>query len=263
MEKQNQIDLRLALFAVILLLTALSISVVLFFFFYKRRLYKKQSQLLKMEAQHKEDLLFSSITSTEIERKRIAADIHDELGSIFVTLSYSLNKLENEDLHSARIDTMDSRSLIEKGIASVRRISHAIMPPELELYGLLFTIENFCKKLSAADIGLSADFNFSPETFDVPSVMALPLYRILQELSSNTLKHAAATTVFVELIKDEMQYIFNYSDNGKGFEIKQMQAKMGLGFKNIESRVRMIKGSVSYTVSPGNGFFCQIIVPYS
>ena len=263
MEKQDQIDIHFAIFAGIFLFTILSISIVYFFIVYKKRLFKKHTEMLKLESQHKEDLLFSSITSAENERKRMAADIHDELGSIFVTLSYSIGKIEHESAGFFMPAINDSKTLIEKGLKSVKRISHAIMPPELELYGLLFTIENFCEKLNAANTGVEIDFDSSIDQFNPPPATALALYRILQELTTNTLKHARASMIQIKLKGNDKEYIMHYEDNGVGFDLSATQARSGLGFKNIESRVGMIKGKINYATSPEKGFLCELVIPNS
>lgn len=263
MEKQNQIDLYVALFAGVFLFTILSVSIIYFFIQYRKRLFKKHTEMLKLESKHKEDLLFSSITSAEIERKRMAADIHDELGSIFVNLSYSIINIEKHNAGLLQHTILDSKGLIEKGLNSVRRISHSIMPPELELYGLVFTIENFCEKLNAAEMGVTIDFNSFVESISMTETTSLALYRILQELTTNTLKHAGASIIDIQLYQKETNYFLNYKDNGRGLDLSGLKAISGLGFKNIESRVQMINGKIHYTTSPSNGFSCQIILPNS
>lgn len=259
MEVQNKIDFYYGIIIAMLAFVIIAGGLILVFVRYQKKILLKQQQLFKQDAQHKQDLLLSNIESAEAERMRIAKDIHDEIGSIFSTLAVSVNRLNQGNLlQPEHFDT--SKTLIQSGIDSVRRISHAIVPFELELLGLHKTLENHFEtvnKVSAIETHLNVDYDTSCLT----PAAAMAVYRIIQELSSNCIKYAAAKNMEVNIGAKEDTVVIAYKDDGKGADMHANTLKKGIGLKNIESRVISLDGLVSFTSKPDEGFACTIIFP--
>jgi two-component system, NarL family, sensor kinase len=259
METQQKIKFYFGIITAILAFLFIAGGFIVVFIRYQKRLLLKQRELLKLDAQHKQDLLMSNIESAEAERMRIAKDIHDEIGSIFSTLSLSVNQLKPGSTIEPAV-LQKSNELIDMGINGVRRIAHSIIPFELELFGLSHALENHFNTLTAVS---AIDINFThTEDLDMlKPVAALAIYRIVQELSSNCIKYAKANTISISIQKEDDTICLTYKDDGTGVDMERLTAHKGIGLKNIESRVIVLNGTVTFISAPGKGFTCSIIIP--
>lgn len=271
METQQKIKFYFGIIAAILAFLIIAGGFILVFIRYQKRLLLKQQELLKIDAQHKSDLLLSNIESAEAERMRIAKDIHDEIGSIFSTLSLSVNQLQPGGTIAPEV-LQTSNELIEMGINGVRRIAHSIIPFELELFGLGHALENHFTKLATIS-PIEVNYTITDGVDNLKPAAALAIYRIVQELTSNCIKYAQAQHIHLEL---KMEYAESmpaakrdasgqiclvYQDDGIGADMDSIKAKKGIGLKNIESRVIVLNGSVTFASQPGQGFGCTIVIP--
>jgi len=213
-------------------------------------------QRLRQEALknlHKGDLLRTSIHVQEEERKRIAQDLHDELGSILSIMRMQLILLEQK--HSALQPTRD---LSEKAMAAIRSISHQLMPPQLEAFGLIKTLESVTTQINNTG-EISIQLTGTSPTPDLPWIINLVLYRIIMELINNTIKHAGAKQIIINLTLNRDNITCCYSDDGKG--LPGNNASIGLGLKGIEGRVSALEGTLEMGNGPTGGFFATIELP--
>lgn len=235
---------------------------IVIFIRYQKKTLASQRMLHELDLKHKKDLISSSIRSSEDERTRIAKDIHDEIGGIFSALSLSLNQLSAGDSSPAAERIDQSKKLVRSGAESVRRISRAIVPFDLELFGLRRAIENHLDTISSVS-AIDTRFEAGCDLELLPKDAALSVYRILQELTSNTLKYAEATMLSVTFGYDASSGIFtmSYNDNGKGFDSEPAGTMKGIGLKNIESRAIALNASLGIASAPGKGMTCSISIP--
>jgi two-component system, NarL family, sensor kinase len=259
METEKGIEFYFAILTGMLAFGIIAVGVVIFFIRYQKRLLLQQNELHNIELQHKEDLLISNIQSVEEERRRIAKDIHDELGGIFSTLALAINQIKTEEVTNKAV-VQESRDLINTGLKSVRRISHAVMPDELELFGLHSTLENYSSTISRST-GIEIEYTSKVDTVTLKPVAELALYRIIQELISNTLKHANATKIAILFTLAANEVIMEYKDNGNGFTYKPKQPNSGMGMKNLEGRLLVMHGTMELTSAPNKGFACTMHIP--
>lgn len=267
METQQKIKFYFGIVAAILAFLIIAGGFILVFIRYQKRLLLKQQELLKIDAQHKSDLLLSNIESAEAERMRIAKDIHDEIGSIFSTLSLSVNQLQPGGTIAPEV-LQTSNELIEMGINGVRRIAHSIIPFELELFGLGHALENHFNKLATIS-SIEASYTIADEVDTLKPAATLAIYRIVQELTSNCIKYAQAKHINLQLKRENAegpngslpQICLTYQDDGVGTDIESIKVKKGIGLKNIESRVIVLNGTVTFASQPGQGFGCTIFIP--
>jgi two-component system, NarL family, sensor kinase len=259
METQKGVEFYFAILTGMLAFGIIAVGVVIFFIRYQKRLLLQQNELHNQELHYKEELLISNIQSVEEERRRIAKDIHDELGGIFSTLALAINQIKTEEVTNKEV-VHESRDLINTGLKSVRRISHAVMPDELELFGLHSTLENYTTSISRST-GIEMEYQNKLEAIQLKPVTELALYRIIQELISNTLKHAKASKIDIlfSLIKNEI--VMQYNDNGQGFQYQPRQANSGMGMKNLEGRILVIHGTMQVQSFPNKGFYCTMHIP--
>lgn len=262
MATQENIDVYFFLFTGMIVMFILSAAVVVLFFVYQKKFYNQQVKLSEKEAEYQQKLLHNNIEKIEEERRRVAKDLHDEVGSIFSTIGIKIIQFEkkNNPPHNA-VGGMDlikeTKLLVDKGVMSVRRISHNMIPNELEMFGIAAAIEELCFQIEGSD-GL--DVSFESEGLDKcgrPEI-ELALYRITQELISNTVKHAHAKHVEIQLNCTEMEVMYQYKDDGIGFD-KDL-VRRGLGIQNITSRVEMNGGQLTYHTGT-QGFGVSIHFP--
>ena len=255
----GHLDVFLFLFVGMLALALLAGAVIIFFFFYQKKVLHHQLRLSEIETAHREELLHSNIEQVETERHRIATDLHDELGGIFSTLKLKINQLDRpENLHRL---LSESREIIDTGIDSVRRISHSITPPGLEMFGLDDALSSLCQKADSPQLNI--DFICSSDFPRLEVKLELGLYRIVQELLNNSIRHAEASKIDLHLSPSEGQISLIYSDNGKGFDPAILQDRRGLGLKNIEARANYLNATVDWYTQPGEGLKTIVKVPLS
>lgn len=238
----------------------IAIGFVVAFVNYQKRILLKQQELYEVDIKYKKELISTNIQSAEIERIRIAKDIHDEIGSIFSTLSLTINQIEKSDLNTSSIQS--AKKLVQTGINSVRRISHTIVPFELELLGLQETIENYYETIESAS-GIKTEIVFTGDDKLLTPDITLNIYRILQELVSNSLKHASAKHIntSINLVSIKNIITMSYNDDGIGINISTKENHKGIGFKNIEGRIISLNGTFEINTSYKNGFKCTILIP--
>ncbi|MBB2151559.1 sensor histidine kinase [Pedobacter gandavensis] len=258
MATQENIDVYFFLFTGMIVMFILSAAVVVLFFVYQKKFYNQQVKLKEKEAEYQQKLLHNNIEKIEEERRRVAKDLHDEVGSIFSTIGMKIIQFEKKNNATDGIDLIkDTKLLVDKGVMSVRRISHNMIPNELEMFGIAAAIEELCFQIEGTD-GL--DVSFESEGLDKcgRTEIELALYRITQELISNTVKHAKAKHVDIQLNCTQMEVMYQYKDDGIGFD-KDL-VRRGLGIQNITSRVEMNGGQLSYHTGI-QGFGVSIYFP--
>lgn len=259
MENESEVRSYFGIITVMLAFVIITGGFILVMIRYQRRLLLKQQELLKLDAQHKQELLLSSIRSAEEQRMRIAREVHDEIGSIFSTLSLSVNRLSIADNRQAA-DIDVTMGLIQSGINSVRRISHAIVPFELELLGLEQTLENHFETLRSLT-GITIEFENTAGIDKLSHEASLAVYRILQELCANCLKHAEASSMSIKMFEEGSSIHIVYRDNGCGISEPGRANGKGIGLRNIESRVLLLNGASEFISTPGSGFGCSLVIP--
>jgi len=217
----------------------LALGYVIIFVSYQRRMIARDLEKQKLELDHQKQLLQAAIDNQEVERKRIAHDLHDEIGALLTTSRLYFNQLspgraeQQLEMVSHKINL-----LFDEMMTNIRRISHDLRPVVLENLGLIEAIEGIRDKLT--NTGL--DFIFTHHfTFRMAREAELILYRIIQELVSNTVKHAGASHITLSINEYGDQLHFEYADDGIGFEPTE---KTGLGLKSIESRLSLIEASM-------------------
>jgi len=260
MDTNHTVDIYFILFMGTAGMLMLAFAAIFLFVVYYKRNIKAKEELHEMETQHQQKLIFSNLQTLEDERKRFAEDLHDEVGASLSAIRLHASRIETDVKdEEVRNRLKDVKEIIDQAMASTRRISHNMLPPGLELFGLAKIISDLAGQLSKA--------NEIEVKVTAPAIMPrldykteLMLYRVLQELLNNTLKHAEAGIIQINFLTDEKQYYIYYSDNGKGFDTSSVRYN-GLGLRNLESRVKMINGSYLFSTAPGKGLEVNMAVP--
>lgn len=188
---------------------------------------------------HQLKLIQSELEAIEHERKRIAKDLHDSVGTDFSAIKMMVSQVlkKHNEPKSEEIETQ-----FQSTIQDIKSIIYGLSPPGLERYGLMAALGNYVEKLNGSipvQIHLKT---FGPEVKNTKITLAL--FRIIQELISNSLKHANASAIRLHVSSFDDLVNVVYEDNGKGFTITN-QSK-GLGLYNIESRLQALNGTLRF-----------------
>lgn len=195
-----------------------------------------------------EEIVLAMVEGQTIERKRVASELHDNLGATLSAIKWRLEAINGHNLTDKERKIHESTLEMMKGAYSeVRLISHNLLPAELEKGGLKQALEKFIADISSSD-KINITHNLEPEAIPNDKKNQLELYGIALELINNVLKHAQAQNVNVALYKQQDNVIFEVSDDGKG--IDSQQQSNGMGTKNIENRVQSLNGTISYKSQP-------------
>ncbi|MEP7263001.1 MAG: sensor histidine kinase [Bacteroidota bacterium] len=237
-------------------------GVVFFNVRYQKNILKKQRELHQKENEYKLMLIKNTIEITETERKRIAGDLHDEIGSHLSTIRMLLNNFKSKSDNPKEVEGLadESKSLLDNTISSVRTISHNLLPPGLEKFGLVNTLEDLCSSLRAS-ASVSVELNVQDGFPELSKTTELALYRIAQELTTNSLRHSKAIKLTMNLNFDNATITFSFQDDGVGIDEKLLSQKKGLGLLNIETRAIALNGKCTFTTATRKGFKAIIEIP--
>ncbi|MES2559647.1 MAG: ATP-binding protein [Bacteroidota bacterium] len=259
MEASSDITVLSALLPFVAIVFIITIGVVLLNLQFKKNIYKQQLLNEELKNKHQLDLLQTSIAVQEGERKRIAENLHDELGAILSISRMRMVQMEGDIGDGEHCETIaEIRSYIETSIASMRRISHELIPPQLEQFGLVPTLESITEQLSKTKkitVTLSSN-DYLPE---LSWTIQLGVFRVLMEFLNNTIKHANASEIHIDLSGDKNDLWCLYRDNGIG--LPEHIPLNGLGFRNIEGRINALEGQLTIGGSKAAGFTASIQIP--
>ena len=249
------------------ILTLFGILVIGFVIYYERRQFrlelrqKEEKQIVDLEFQRK--LLENSMEVQEIERRRLAKDLHDEVGALLSLLKMGNTQLlkKNGEISDIEAYALNNQELIDETISIVRSISKDLVPQTLEKFGLFNAIEEFINK---TEKNSKIKFIFTTSNFNdeirFSGNIELALYRIIQEITNNVLKHAAASEISLQISYYLDKLFLSFSDNGVGFDLNEVinNPKTGLGLRNIESRLSIIKGTFKLITNINKGVLYEI-----
>ncbi|GAB3510880.1 sensor histidine kinase [Emticicia fontis] len=247
-------------------LLVLIIFSILFVVYYKQKQAEQKVAIQELKAEMQRQLLESSLEVQEVERRRIAKDLHDEVGAMLSMTKMSYNQLLKKLNTSAELTEQGktTKEFLEESINQVRRISRELVPSTLEDFGLISAIDEFIQKIHIAS-GVLFIFNHEgiEESQRFDKKIELTIYRIAQELVNNALKHAEAQEITLKLLVQPSKIVFIFTDNGKGFDLIAVKKdpKSGLGLRNIESRLSVVNGTFNIKASIGQGTNTKIEIP--
>ena len=198
----------------------------------------------------------------EQERSRFAKDLHDGLGGMLWGVKLSLSNMRGNMILAADQVPLFERSLdmLDTSISELRRVAHNLMPEALVKFGLSVALKDFCDFINSSKainvvfqtVGNEKRLNISTEVV---------LYRIINELSNNALRHASASELLIQLNYDDQSLTITVEDNGIGFDKEILNTTTGAGWPNIKSRIEYLKGLLDVETGTGNGTSVNITIP--
>ena len=245
-------------------LLALTFTILVIFFLaihsfrQKNRLHLNTIKTLETEKQ----LLATEavLKGEEQERTRLAKDLHDGLGGLLSGIKYSFqNMKDNLILTPENAQTFErSLDMLDSSIHEMRSVAHNLMPESLFKFGLDTALNDYCSVIDNSGIVALNYQSFGLKNADLEQSLTVSVYRIIQELVNNVVKHSRAQHALVQVTLDESQVLIDVEDNGKGFEAEELNNLKGIGWTNIRSRIEFLKGTFSLKSEIGKGTVVHI-----
>lgn len=246
---------------IFMLFTLLFLAVLTFYIIYNRNKIK-QERILQDELIKEQEKRTNAILQTEEnERQRLARELHDGVGQLLSATKLNLQTLKEHksEFDIAKINQIDV--VLDESIKEIRNISHNMMPDILLKKGLMSALDIFTATINQTK---KISVQFECNSFDENSLNVtekLMLYRIIQETINNTIKYAVATNFELQLSADENEITLFMQDNGKGFDVKSINQKNGIGLRNIQLRTAYLNGKLEIESSAQNGTTTIIEIP--
>jgi two-component system, NarL family, sensor kinase len=234
---------------------ALLIISLLLFRNYRHKQKLQQQRIIELETEKKLTATEAVLKGEEQERTRLAKDLHDGLGGMLSGIKYSFqtmkgNLIMTPDNHQAFERSMD---MLDSSIKEMRRVAHNMMPEALVKFGLDTALKDFCNDINQSGALRVTYQSIGLENAVIDQTTAITIYRIVQELINNTMKHAAAKSAIVQVTKTNGSISITVEDDGKGFDPAILKVEKGIGWSNIHSRVEYLKGKLDVQSEAGKG----------
>ncbi|MFT3675116.1 MAG: sensor histidine kinase [Chitinophagaceae bacterium] len=229
-------------------------------FAYRNYTNRQKFNQAKIDELKKEKLLTATeavLKGEEQERGRLAKDLHDGLGGMLSGIKHLLSSMkgnlimtpDNTQAFERSIDMLDS------SIREMRRVAHNLMPEMLVKYGLDTALKEFCNEITGSGVTKANYQSIDIDNASIDQTAAVAVYRIVQELVNNAIKHGKANEVLVQLhlLQQEKLLTLTVEDNGTGFDVNLLNGSKGAGWRNVQSRVDFLKGKLDVQSAPGRG----------
>ena len=219
----------------------------------------QQQRIRELEKDKQLVAVDSMLQGQEEERSRLAKDLHDGLGGLLSGVKFSLINMKDNLIITPDNMTVFERSLdmIDTSIKELRRVAHNMMPEMLTKFGLDEALKEYCNSINTTKL-LTVKYQSLGMEARIDKSVEIIIYRIVQELLNNTMKHAAASEAFVQIIREGNRLNVVVEDNGKGFDNGSIENNKGAGLANVRSRVDYLKGQLAIHAEPGKGTLVNI-----
>jgi len=211
----------------------------------------------KQRLETEQKFLKSIIDTEERERLKFSQELHDGLGPILSNIQLYFEWLAEGDENKDLIVEKGSNSL-KQAFQTIKEVSHKLSPGKIHRLGLIDSIKDNIEQFPLKD-KIDIQFNYKWEGRLDINVEA-SMYRVVNELITNTVKHAGAKNIKISILKEEKSVFVNYWDNGKGLDEDSIREGCR-GINNIRSRVRSLDGYVKFTSNSNNGLMVFIHIP--
>lgn len=242
------------IYTILLIAAGILVSFIVYFFVTLMKHHRKNIQLYK-------DKLNSEITVLENERKRMAADLHDDLGPVLAAVKLYASNLQPHSENDKTVINKISVN-INEALEHIHTTAYNLLPNVLIRMGLIEAIKDLVKNIQQSG-AIEVQLINHIEAIQLPENVNIHIYRVIKEIIGNTIKHAKAKRFSIELFASAKLLTIVTQDDGQGFDADTIFYKKtnGLGLKNILSRVEVIKGEIFVTSSPEKGVNYKIEIP--
>jgi two-component system, NarL family, sensor kinase len=248
LERQKKLGI-----TIIVLGSVISILVIVILFFRHRNLSNKKNlaeqRVIQLEQEKQLTATQAVLKGETTERARIARDLHDGLGGMLSVVKLKLIDMKGNLIlpESDVPQFQNALGLLDNSITELRRVARNLMPESLMRYGLRAALTDYCRDINLVHL------HFYGEERRLEEKIEIALFRIVQELVNNSLKHSGAGQINVQLIYEDNRVNLVVQDNGKGFEVNHTDTTKTTGLNSIRSRVESLNGKLDLLSSPGKG----------
>jgi two-component system, NarL family, sensor kinase len=201
----------------------------------------------------------AEILTLEKERQRVASDLHDDLGPVLSAIKFKINSVESKSEEDAELIRKAS-DYVDETIQRIRQIAFNLMPNTLTRKGLVAATEELIGKITES-LPLNISYQLNPIP-DISLQKSINLFRMVQEIIQNTVKHSGASELFIKLDSKDKNIVLTTEDNGKGFDHEKVNDQnKGLGLRNLASRVEIMNGISAVETGPGKGVKYKFEIP--
>ena len=222
---------------------------------YRHKQKLQQQRISELETEKQLTATEAVLKGEEQERTRLAKDLHDGLGGMLSGIKYSLNTMKGNLIMTPDNAQAFERSMdmLDSSIKEMRRVAHNMMPEALVKFGLDTALKDFCTDINNSGALKVTYQSIGLEGVVIDQTVAITIYRIVQELLNNTIKHAQASEAIVQITKDGPGLSVTVEDNGKGFDTTILSNSRGIGWTNILNRIEFLKGKLDIQSSAQSG----------
>ena len=236
---------------------ALLLISILLFRNYRHKQHVQRLQIEELEKEKQITATAAVLRGEERERTRLAKDLHDGLGGMLSGIKFSLSNMKENLIMTPDHAQAFERSIdmLDSSIKEMRRVAHNMMPEMLLRYGLKTGLEEFCNEINRSG-AIHTNYQFiGSNDIKLDQTIAVTIYRVVQELVNNAIKHSGAQNVLVQLDVSEAEKLVTITveDDGKGFDKNLLGESGGMGWNNIQSRVDFLKGKIDIQSEKGKG----------
>lgn len=226
-----------------------------------KRIFNIQKRFQELKKKNEARVFSAIIRTEENQKQRFAKELHDGLGPLLSSVKMAISSvIKNQGVEKSAKILANAENLIDESISTVKEISYNLSPHVLNNFGLLKAVKSFINKLQINDLPkIVVNSNITDKRFlyNIETVV----YRVICELLTNTLIHANAQNIYLDILTDANTLNIKYMDDGKGFEFTdETNEQYGLGLTNIESRIKSVNGSCQIFSKPGEGFNINIVI---
>ena len=223
----------------------------------------QQQRINELETEKRLTATEAVLKGEEQERTRLARELHDGLGGMLSGIKHSFRNMQGNLMMTD--DNMEAfergMDMLDSSIREMRRVAHNMMPEALVKFGLDAAVRDFCNDVTKSGALQVTYVSYGLENVSIGQTTAITIYRIVQELLNNTIKHAGARTAIVQIMRSDGQLSVTVEDNGRGFDTGILARPAGIGWSNIRSRVEFLKGQLSVQSDTGKGTSVHIELP--
>lgn len=230
---------------------------------FRKRDQLKTVEISKLKYEQESKVYNAMLEGQENERKRLAIDLHDGLAGRLSATRIKLEKLaKNSEQKKTKKDFKEAASHIDNSLTELRGIAMNLMPETLFKYGLKNAIEDYCSSISSGLDDIKFILQFYDTEKELSNNVTLTIYRIIQELINNAIKHSMATEVLIQYVIENNKINITVEDNGKGFTMDSIEGKGRMGLENLKTRVAYLNGEIDFDSSLNEGTNVNIVLDF-
>ncbi|MEO6231137.1 MAG: ATP-binding protein [Ferruginibacter sp.] len=246
--------------AITLLLLLITTFVIFFVFFYQKRYRQHRKETLELEVRFAETLRQSRFEIQEQTLKHISRELHDNLGQIASLIKINLNTIRLSDIDKTAEKIENTKDLTRQLIGDIKSLSVSLGSDRISKIGLAKAIETEVEQLNKTG-EFVASYNLSGTMPLINGDKEIILYRIVQEVFNNMVKHSQATNIDILISVSENLFNLAMHDNGMGFNVEEKMKGTGAGLQNLISRASLINAQLNIQSTPGAGTRITIALP--